>query len=252
MLEDRSGAQDMSFLTENLNKFMAAAKKRPELTGLITTYLPDVPQIYVKVDRDKVLKQGVALNDVYGTLQTFMGGNFVNYFNRFGRQWQVYVEAEDKYRASVDNLGLFYVRNKAGPKPAADGFREGGAPHRAGIHSALQRISLRANQRGGGAGLQLEPGHPRDGGSFRPEHAKADGFRLFRHVLPGKESRGGRQAGGDFRRVIVLRVFDSRRAIRELVAAVQRAARDAHGHFRRVPGAQCAGLPEQRVTRKLA
>ncbi|HEY3855578.1 MAG TPA: efflux RND transporter permease subunit [Verrucomicrobiae bacterium] len=114
MLEDRSGSQDQAFLTENLNKFMAAAKKRPELSGLITTYLPDVPQIYVKVDRDKVLKQGVALNDVYGTLQTFMGGNFVNYFNRFGRQWQVYVEAEDKYRASADNLGLFYVRNKAG------------------------------------------------------------------------------------------------------------------------------------------
>jgi HAE1 family hydrophobic/amphiphilic exporter-1 len=114
MLEDRSGSQDISYLTDNLNKFMAAVKKRPELTGLITTYLPDVPQIYVKVDRDKVLKQGVSLNDVYGTLQTFMGGNFVNYFNRFGRQWQVYVEAEDKYRASADNLGLFYVRNKAG------------------------------------------------------------------------------------------------------------------------------------------
>ena len=114
MLEDRSGSQDMSYLTRNLNAFMAAAKKRPELTGLITTYLPDVPQIYVKVDRDKVLKQGVSLGDVYGTLQTFMGGNFVNYFNRFGRQWQVYIEAEDKYRSSVDNLGQFYVRNNRG------------------------------------------------------------------------------------------------------------------------------------------
>jgi hydrophobic/amphiphilic exporter-1 (mainly G- bacteria), HAE1 family len=114
MLEDRSGSQDNAFLTENLNTFMAALKKRPELTGLITTHLPDVPQIYVKVDRDKVLKQGVSLSDVYGTLQTFMGGNFVNYFNRFGRQWQVYVEAEDQYRSSPDNLNLFYVRNKAG------------------------------------------------------------------------------------------------------------------------------------------
>jgi HAE1 family hydrophobic/amphiphilic exporter-1 len=114
MLEDRSGQQDVSFLTENLDKFIASAKKRPELQGVITTYLPDVPQIYVDVDRDKVLKQGVSLSDVYGTLQTFMGGNFVNYFNRFGRQWQVYVEAEDKYRSSMDNLGLFYVRNKAG------------------------------------------------------------------------------------------------------------------------------------------
>jgi HAE1 family hydrophobic/amphiphilic exporter-1 len=114
MLEDRSGSQDMTYLTDNLNKFMAAAKKRKELSGLITTHLPDVPQIYVKVDRDKVLKQGVSLSDVYLTLQTFMGGNFVNYFNRFGRQWQVYVEAEAKYRASADNLGLFYVRNNRG------------------------------------------------------------------------------------------------------------------------------------------
>jgi HAE1 family hydrophobic/amphiphilic exporter-1 len=114
MLEDRSGSQDMDYLTRNLDTFMAAAKKRPELTGLITTHLPNVPQVFVKVDRDKVLKQGVSLSDVYRTLQTFMGGNFVNYFNRFGRQWQVYIEAEDKYRSSVDNLGQFYVRNSRG------------------------------------------------------------------------------------------------------------------------------------------
>jgi HAE1 family hydrophobic/amphiphilic exporter-1 len=84
------------------------------LSGLITTYLPNVPQIFVHVDRDKVLKQGVSLSEVYRTLQTFMGGNFVNYFNRFGRQWQVYIEAEAKYRSSVDNLGMFYVRNNRG------------------------------------------------------------------------------------------------------------------------------------------
>jgi len=114
MLEDRSGSQDMSYLTQNLDKFMAAAKKRRELSGLITTHLPEVPQIFVKVDRDKVLKQGVSLSDVYQTLQTFMGGNFVNYFNRFGRQWQVYIEAESQYRSSVDDLGLFYVRNNRG------------------------------------------------------------------------------------------------------------------------------------------
>jgi HAE1 family hydrophobic/amphiphilic exporter-1 len=114
MLEDRSGSQDLSYLTQNLQTFLAAARKRPELTGLITTHLPDVPQIFVKVDRDKALKQGVALNDVYLTLQTFMGGNFVNYFNRFGRQWQVYVQAEAQYRSSVEDLGRFYVRNNQG------------------------------------------------------------------------------------------------------------------------------------------
>jgi HAE1 family hydrophobic/amphiphilic exporter-1 len=113
ILEDRIG-KDPSFLSANLNTFMAAAAKRKELAGISTSYLPSVPQIYVDVDRDKVLKQGLDLGEVYKTLQTFMGGYFVNYFNRFGRQWQVYVEAEDKYRSSVDNIGLFYVRNRLG------------------------------------------------------------------------------------------------------------------------------------------
>jgi hydrophobic/amphiphilic exporter-1 (mainly G- bacteria), HAE1 family len=66
------------------------------------------------VDRDKVLKQGVALTDVYRTIQAYMGGLFINYFNDFGRTWQVYVEAEAPYRANTGNLGQFYVRNSQG------------------------------------------------------------------------------------------------------------------------------------------
>ncbi|MDB6019161.1 MAG: Transporter, hydrophobe/amphiphile efflux family [Pedosphaera sp.] len=130
MLEDRSGRQDLSYLTQNLDKFMAAAKKRPELSGLSTTHLPNVPQIFAKVDRDKVLKQGVPLNDVYRTLQTFMGGFFVNYFNRFGRQWQVYIEAEDEYRARAENIRLFYVRNNLGQSVPLSAFTE--VQHRTG------------------------------------------------------------------------------------------------------------------------
>jgi HAE1 family hydrophobic/amphiphilic exporter-1 len=124
MLEDRSGSQNLSYLTTNLNKFLDAAKKRPELQGLSTTHLPDVPQIFVKVNRDKVLKQGVSLTEVYRTLQTFMGGYFVNYFNRFGRQWQVYLEAEDEYRAKAENVGLFYVRNAQGQNLPLSSFTE--------------------------------------------------------------------------------------------------------------------------------
>ena len=100
ILEDRSGG-DVKFLSDNLNKFMAAARKRPEIGSLSTTFLPSVPQQFIKVDRDKVIKQGVAVNDVYRTIQAFMGGLFVNYFNRFGRQWQVYVEAEGEYRTKT-------------------------------------------------------------------------------------------------------------------------------------------------------
>jgi HAE1 family hydrophobic/amphiphilic exporter-1 len=113
VLEDRSG-KDIQFLGDNLNKFMAAAQKRKEIAGMVSTFLPAVPQQFIEVDRDKVLKQGVPLGDVYRTIQTFMGGLFVNYFNRFGRQWQVYVEAEGEYRKNLDSLGDFYVRNSKG------------------------------------------------------------------------------------------------------------------------------------------
>jgi HAE1 family hydrophobic/amphiphilic exporter-1 len=103
------------FLAENVQKFIGAAAKRPEIApGMISTFLPGVPQQYLNVDREKVLKQGVALNDVYRTIQAYMGGLFVNYFNRFGRQWQVYVEAESEYRANLDHIGQFYVRSAGG------------------------------------------------------------------------------------------------------------------------------------------
>jgi HAE1 family hydrophobic/amphiphilic exporter-1 len=113
VLEDRAG-KPISYLAENVAKFMAAASKRKEITGLSTTFLANVPQIFVNVDRDKVLKQGVAISDVYQTLQCYMGGIFVNYFNRFGRQWQVYVEAEGEYRDTPEKLGSYYVRNRDG------------------------------------------------------------------------------------------------------------------------------------------
>ncbi len=110
ILEDRSG-KDVAFLAQNVKTFLDAARKRPELGALIPTFLPNVPQVFVNVDRDKVLKQGIDLGQVYQTLQTFMGGFFVNYFNRFGRTWQVYIEAEGDYRTDAKNVGQFFVRN---------------------------------------------------------------------------------------------------------------------------------------------
>jgi HAE1 family hydrophobic/amphiphilic exporter-1 len=112
-LEDRAG-KDVAFLASNVNTFIDAARKRPEIAGLSTTFLPSVPQEFVDVDEDKVLKQGVPIADVYKTIQAFMGGLFVNYFNQFGRQWQVYVEAEGEFRTKAENVGQFYVRNKNG------------------------------------------------------------------------------------------------------------------------------------------
>ncbi|MGA3173507.1 MAG: multidrug efflux RND transporter permease subunit [Syntrophorhabdales bacterium] len=110
VLEDRAG-KSIGFLAENLNKFVEAARKRPEIERVTTTFVPDVPQLWVDVDRDKVLKQRVDVGQVYQTLQAFMGGYFINYFNRFGRQWQVYVQAEGKYRTKAEDISQFYVLN---------------------------------------------------------------------------------------------------------------------------------------------
>jgi HAE1 family hydrophobic/amphiphilic exporter-1 len=113
ILQDRAG-KDVGFLAENTAKFLAAAQKRPEFAIVATTFQPAVPQLFVKVDRDKVLRQGLDISEVYQTLQTFMGGYFVNYFNRFGRQWQVYVQADAEARSRVEDIGLSYVHNKQG------------------------------------------------------------------------------------------------------------------------------------------
>ena len=115
VLEDRT-SRDVKFLGDNTDRFMAAARRRPELTNLNTTLLADIPQVYVDVDRARVLAQRVNLSDVYRTMQAFMGGAFVNYFNRFGRQWQVYVQADGEYRTRAEDIGQFYVANADGQR----------------------------------------------------------------------------------------------------------------------------------------
>jgi hydrophobe/amphiphile efflux-1 (HAE1) family protein len=113
VLEDRAG-RGIPFLAANVAKFVAAARRRPEIGSIFSTFAPNMPEQYAEVDRSAALKMGVPLPNVYTTLQAFLGGIFVNYFNRFGRQWQVYVEGESSYRTTPNNLGRFYVRNDQG------------------------------------------------------------------------------------------------------------------------------------------
>ena len=113
MLQDlRSGTVEQ--LTETLDNFVATARKRPEIASLVTTFRSSVPQLFVDVDQDRVLKQGLQFGEVYQTLQAFLGGAYVNQFNRFGRQWKVYLQAEPEYRTSVDKINNFYVRTAKG------------------------------------------------------------------------------------------------------------------------------------------
>ena len=112
-LQDRSGG-DITFLDQNLQKFLAAARKRPELRGVVSLFSASVPQVYAAVDRDKVLKHQIAVGDVYQTLQAFLGGLYVNQFNRFGKQWRVFLQAEGDARLNAADIERFYVRNADG------------------------------------------------------------------------------------------------------------------------------------------
>jgi HAE1 family hydrophobic/amphiphilic exporter-1 len=114
ILEDRSGSDDPMTLTKNVMTFLGALKQRPEIGAAVPSFEPAVPQLYAAVDQEKVLQQQVSLSDVYTTMSTFMGGYLVNYFNRFGRQWQTYVEAEGTSRRDIKNINQFYVKSANG------------------------------------------------------------------------------------------------------------------------------------------
>ena len=114
VIEDRSGKDDPEVLTKNLMTYLGAISKLPEVAFALPSYSPAVPQLYANVDQEKVLQQQVQLSDVYTTMSTFMGGYLVNYFNRFGRQWQTYVEAEGTSRTDIKNIDQFYVRSANG------------------------------------------------------------------------------------------------------------------------------------------
>jgi HAE1 family hydrophobic/amphiphilic exporter-1 len=113
MLQDRAG-QPYEYLAQNVMKFVAEAQRRPELQGVRPNFSPAVPQLFVDVDEEKVMAEGVAIADVYSTLQTFLGGSYVNDFSRFGRQWRVFLQAEPGVRTSPDDIARFRVKNARG------------------------------------------------------------------------------------------------------------------------------------------
>ncbi|MBV9265137.1 MAG: efflux RND transporter permease subunit, partial [Acidobacteriaceae bacterium] len=113
MLEDRA-AGDIEALAQAADQLVAAARTRPELQNVISTFRNTVPQYKIDVDRDKVQTLGIPITDVYDSLQTFLGGLYVNDFNRFGRTWRVYLQAEPDFRRQPSDINRFYVRTSQG------------------------------------------------------------------------------------------------------------------------------------------
>ena len=113
MLQDRSGSAPQ-YLAEQAAKFAAAAQQRPEIASIGSLYRASVPQVAVDIDSAQALKMGVALSDINTSIGSFLGGAYVNDFNRFGRLYKVYVQAEPEYRAREDGIRMFHVRNRDG------------------------------------------------------------------------------------------------------------------------------------------
>ena len=113
MLQDLGG-NSPQYLAEQTQKFIEAANQRPEIDGTGSLYRASVPQIFMDIDKPKALKLGVALSDINTSIGAFLGGAYVNDFNRFGRLYKIYVQAEPEYRDREDGIRSFYVRNNQG------------------------------------------------------------------------------------------------------------------------------------------
>ncbi len=113
MLQDRGG-NDPAYLEQQVQRFVQAANERPEIGRASSLFRASVPQVFLDIDESKTMKLGVPLNQVNTAIGAFLGGAYVNDFNRFGRLYKVYVQAEPDYRTDVNSLRFFYARNKDG------------------------------------------------------------------------------------------------------------------------------------------
>ncbi len=113
MLQDRVG-NTPEYLSQNSMKFLKAANARPEIGRASTTFQATVPQRFLDIDKEKALKLGVNLNDLYTTIGAFMGGSYVNDFTRFGRLYKTYIQAEPEYRVDETGINKFFIKNNKG------------------------------------------------------------------------------------------------------------------------------------------
>jgi len=113
MLQDRGG-NTPTYLAQESVKFMQEALKRPEIGTIFTPFRANVPQRFIDINKDKALKAGVPLENIYSTLGAFLGGTYINDFNRFGRLYKAYVQAEPEYRQNADQINLFFIKNNEG------------------------------------------------------------------------------------------------------------------------------------------
>jgi len=195
LLEDRAG-RDVAYLAENMQKFLEATKKRPRACRVMTTLLPSVPQVFVEVDRDKVLSQGVSLGEVYNTLQAFMGGYFVNYSIASvanGRcTWRPRATIDCAQNNSGNSMCITVRASRFRSRPLRESR---GASARITMRYNLYRC---AQIKPAGAGIQFRTGHQSARRSLRANHAPEMGYDYSGMSFQEQQAKQGVPASAIF------------------------------------------------------
>lgn len=121
MIQDKGG-NTPQYLAEYTGRFIEEAKKRPEIASISTMFQADVPQKAISIDNDKVLSAGVSLDELHTQVSAYLGGMYVNNFNRFGRMYQTYIQAESEYRLNESKISQFYLTNNRGESVPLSAF----------------------------------------------------------------------------------------------------------------------------------
>jgi multidrug efflux pump len=148
-IEDRAGL-GYEALNDATKAFIAKAQAAPQLAGLFSSYQVNVPQLYADIDRTRARQLSVPMTSVFDTMQIYLGSLYVNDFNKFGRTYSVRVQADAKFRARADDVGLLKVRSDTGemvPLSALLKIKESAGPERAMRYNGF----LTADLNGGAA-----------------------------------------------------------------------------------------------------
>ena len=232
LIQDRSGSMTVQEIGEHAAKFLAAGRQRPELGNLFTSFDPNYPQVKVELDREKARTLGVPVNEVFQALSAVLGGAYVNDFNRFGRLYRVYVQADAGARLKGEDIGKVYVRSQRSqemvPLSTLVSIKDV-----AGTELTTRFNLLRSVETPGCAGARLHlrsgPGGTRTG--LRGNDAQGDGLCLLLALVPGED---GATCGAHLHHGHRLRVPAAGRDVRKLAAPLGRAAGIAAGRAGRL------------------
>ncbi len=114
VLQQRESNDDLKGFEKVVRNFMAEANKQPEIGSAFTFFTASTPRYNISIDREMCKRMGVRLNDLFGTLQTYLGSSYINDFTLYGRNFRVIAQADTTFRETIDDINRFYVRNAAG------------------------------------------------------------------------------------------------------------------------------------------